>query len=101
MADKLTMDKSTALRIAQQIKKISTDNDNAIKALEKANQTLRSGWQSDAQKAYEECFNNMKTKLNSYTALLAEYSETLRKVTEGTFSTDTEYANNIRTKFGV
>ena len=29
MADKLTMDKSQALSIAQQIKKISVDNDNA------------------------------------------------------------------------
>lgn len=37
MADKLTMDKSQALSIAQQIKKISVDNDNAIKALERAN----------------------------------------------------------------
>ena len=36
MADKLTMDKSQALSIAQQIKKISVDNDNSIKALERA-----------------------------------------------------------------
>ena len=78
MADKLTMDKSQALSIAQQIKKISVDNDNAIKALERANQTLRSGWQADAQKAYEECFTQMN----------------------GTFTTDSEYANNIRAKFG-
>ena len=95
MADKLTMDKSQALSIAQQIKKISVDNDNAIKALERANQTLRSGWQ-----AYEECFTQMKSKLNTYTALLAEYSDTLTKVTNGTFTTDSEYANNIRAKFG-
>ena len=100
MADKLTMDKSTALSIAQQIKKISVDNDNAIKALERANQTLRSGWQADAQRAYEECFTQMKSKLNTYTALLAEYSDTLTKVTNGTFTTDSEYANNIRAKFG-
>lgn len=80
MADKLTMDKSQALSIAQQIKKISVDNDNSIKALERANQTLRSGWQADAQRAYEECFLQMKTKLNTYTALLAEYSDTLTKL---------------------
>lgn len=66
MADKLTMDKSQALSIAQQIKKISVDNDNAIKALERANQTLRSGWQADAQKAYEECFTQMKSKAIKY-----------------------------------
>ena len=36
MADKLTMDKEQALSIAQQIRKISVDIDNAIKALEKA-----------------------------------------------------------------
>lgn len=83
MADKLTMDKSQALSIAQQIKKISVDNDNAIKALERANQTLRSGWQADAQKAYEECFTQMKSKLNTYTALLAEYSDTLTIVYVG------------------
>ena len=100
MADKLTMDKGTALNIAARIKKISTDNDAAIKALESANSQLRSGWQSDAQKAYEECFLQMKSKLNAYTALLAEYSDTLTKVTNGTFTTDTEYANNIRAKFG-
>lgn len=100
MADKLTMDKSQALSIAQQIKRISVDNDNSIKALEKANQTLRSGWQADAQKAYEECFTQMKSKLNTYTALLAEYSDTLTKVTNGVFTTDSEYANNIRAKFG-
>lgn len=39
-------------------------------------------------------------KLNTYTALLAEYSDTLTKVTNGTFTTDSEYANNIRAKFG-
>lgn len=100
MADSLHMDKSLALSIAQQIKKISVDNDNAIRALERANQTLRSGWQSDAQRAYEECFIQMKSKLNTYTALLAEYGDTLTKVTNGTFTTDSEYANNIRAKFG-
>ena len=42
----------------------------------------------------------MKSKLNTYTALLAEYSDTLTKVTNGTFTTDSEYANNIRAKFG-
>ena len=63
MADKLTMDKSQALSIAQQIKKISVDNDNAIKALERANQTLRSGWQADAQKAYEECLDVYKRQV--------------------------------------
>ena len=100
MGDNITMDKNTALSIAQQIKKISVDNENAIKALERANQTLKSGWQADAQRAYEECFNQMKSKLNTYTALLAEYSDTLTKVTNGTFTTDSEYANNIRAKFG-
>ncbi len=100
MADKLTMEKSKALGIAQKIKKISADNDAAIKALEKANADLRTGWQSDAQKAYEECFMQMKSKLNTYTQLLAEYSDTLTKVTNGTFTTDSEYANNIRAKFG-
>ena len=37
---------------------------------------------------------------DTYTALLAEYSDTLTKVTNGTFTTDSEYANNIRAKFG-
>lgn len=100
MANEIQMIKDPALEIAQKIKKISVDNDNAIKALERANQTLRSGWQADAQKAYEECFLQMKSKLNTYTALLAEYSDTLTKVTNGVFSTDSEYANNIRSKFG-
>ena len=101
MADMLTMDKQQALSIAQQIKKISVDNDNAIKALDNANRTLRSGWQSDAQRAYEECFLQMRAKLNTFTSLLQEYSETLTKVTNGTFTTDSEYANNIRAKFGA
>ena len=100
MADKLIMDKSTALSIAQQIKKISVDNDNAIKALERVNQTLRSGWQADAQRAYEECFTQMKSMLNTYTALLAEYSDTLTKVTNGAFTTDSEYTHHFRVKFG-
>lgn len=100
MAGEITMSKETALKIAQDIKKISADNDNAIKALERANQTLRGGWKSDAQRAYEECFIQMKSKLNTYTALLAEYSDTLTKVTNGMFTTDSEYANNIRSKFG-
>lgn len=100
MANEITMDKQLALSIAAQIKKISVDNDNAIKALEKANQTLQTGWRSDAQRAYEECFTQMKNKLNIYTALLQEYSDTLTKVTNGTFTTDSEYANNIRAKFG-
>lgn len=100
MADKLTLEKQTALKIASDIKKISVDNANAIKALEKANQTLRSGWQADAQRAYEECFTQMKTKLNTYTQLLAEYSDTLTKVTNGMMTTDSDFANNIRAKFG-
>ena len=100
MANELTMNKTTALNIAAKIKQISVDNENAVKAIENANSQLRGGWNSDAQRAYEECFLSMKQKLNSYTALLAEYSETLTKVTNGTFTTDSEYANNIRAKFG-
>lgn len=100
MANELQMDKTLALSIAQQIKKISVDNNTAIQALEKANQTLSTGWKADAQKAYEECFLQMKNKLNMYTELLAEYSDTLTRVTNGTFTTDTEFANNIRAKFG-
>ena len=100
MQDELTMNRTQALGIAQKIKKISEDNDAAIKALEKANAELRTDWHSEAQKAYEECFMQMKSKLNTYTQLLAEYSDTLTKVTNGTFTTDSEYANNIRAKFG-
>lgn len=100
MADRLTMSKPEALQVASTIKQISQDNANAIIALERANARLRSGWDADAQRAYEECFLQMKSKLNTYTELLAEYSDTLTRVANGTFATDTEYANNIRAKFG-
>ncbi len=101
MADRLNMAKTEALEIAAKIKGISTDNAAAIDAMDTVNQKLKNAWESDAQRAYEECFVAMRNKLNSYTELLEDYSNTLKKVVDGTFNTDAEYANNIRAKYGT
>ena len=100
MASKLKMNKDEAIKIANQIKQISDANDKAIKTLTKINQDLRNGCEADSQKAYEDCFVQMKDSLAKYTELLNEYSKTLKKVTNNTFNNDTEHAQYIRKQFG-
>lgn len=92
-------DKARALRIAQQMVRMSEEIEASMKALDYANNQIRGIWNSDEQKAYEESLDKMKAQLNTYTTLLQEYGTTLTKVANGTHNTEMEYAKNIRARF--
>lgn len=100
MASILKMSKPEALQIANEIKKISFDNEKAVNRMTSLNEQLRQGWDADAQRAFDECFTKMKASLSMYTDLIKDYSQTLTKVTEDTFQNDTEYSHQIRAKYG-
>ncbi len=96
MAGQIRMTPETMRTRASQTDKQAENMQNLINAMDKLLQTLKSEWEGDAMKGYEDRYNKIKPSFKNAKELLDEVAHNLRETAKIVEETDKNIASQFR-----
>ena len=96
MVQQIRMTPATMRTRAQQTDKQSENMQNVINAMDRLLTTLKSEWEGDAMKGYEDRYNKIKPSFKNAKELLDEIAHNLRETAKIVEETDKNIASQFR-----
>lgn len=96
MAQQIRMTPETMRTRAQQTDKQSENMQNVINAMDRLLNALKSEWEGDAMKGYEDRYNKIKPSFKNAKELLDEIAHNLRETAKIVEETDKNIASQFR-----
>jgi uncharacterized protein YukE len=78
---------------------VQASHEQSIQQMRQMMDQLMSSYTADSADAYNECFTAMSRTFAMYTELIQDYSSTLQRVKDNTFTNDQAHAAEIRSRF--